>query len=54
MEEKVMDKSELTTVLSVLNDKVEIWVESDGGGVIPVTDYDFDLENNRIILRLSL
>ncbi len=53
MKEEIMDIEEMKMVLSVVDEQVQIWVESVGGGAIPITNYDFDLNNNRIILRLA-
>lgn len=45
-----MDVKEIKMITLLLTDEVEIWVEKDGGK-FPIHDYDFELEDNRIVLK---
>lgn len=51
MEKEIMDIEELNLVTSVVDNKVEIWMEHEDGTCVPITDYEFDLENGRILLK---
>lgn len=45
-----MDVEELKMITSFIADEVEIWVEVDGNK-FPIYDYEFELENNRLVLK---
>ena len=48
--EKPLDTEELRMVIQVLTDDIKIWINTKEG-MIQVTDYDYDLDNNRLILK---
>lgn len=53
MDEEIMICEEMKLVSSVVDGSIEIWVELTDGNTTPITDYDYDLKNNRIILRVK-
>lgn len=51
--EKTMNKEEMEIMTSVVKNTCQIWVEVEGKK-LPIRDYDFELENNRIVLKTTL
>lgn len=47
-----MDIDKLTTIASIMDKKTEVWIEDETGRKQPINDYEYDLENNRLILKV--
>lgn len=45
-----MDVKEIKMITALITDEVEIWVEVNGKK-LSIYDYDFELEDNRLVLK---